>query len=390
MPQGSEESQHLQHFPFLASLEVLPEWEAAARRFLDREGAVLVLGAPDTGKSTLCRYLVYRAYAAGESTALIDLDVGQSHLGPPTTLGLGFFPPRRPGDGTLFPEGLHFIGQTSPVGAILEVAVGCRVLCDQARAAGLTRVVVNTSGYIQGPGALRLKRSQVELLDPTLILALQRHAELEPLLRGLGDRDPPASPPPLAGGRDAVSGQPPSGWPLLRLPVSVRVGRRSPEERRSYREERFGRYFRPARRLDLPWRSLVWEGLPLGQGPPLTPDARSQLSRSLEVGVLHGESQGFRTLLLLAEAPAGRLDQLLGEQWETVHWLSWPSLHYRLVGLLGDRRRTLALALILPGPWHPETLALWTPLAPEAAAQVRYLKVGKIRVNLEGRELGYV
>jgi polynucleotide 5'-hydroxyl-kinase GRC3/NOL9 len=383
MPYGSEESQDQGPFPFLARLEILPEWEAAAGRFLEAGGVVMVLGAPDTGKSTLCRYLVYRAFVAGHPAALMDLDLGQSHLGPPTTLGLGFFPPRRPGDGSLNPEGLYFIGQTSPVGAILEVAVGCRVLGDQARAAGITRLVVNTSGMVQGLGALKLKRSQVELLDPALILTLQRGEELEPLLRGLGagERSQTTSPVPGTGSPQSLAGarspcpEPGSfnapsplggegwaegeklsnlsestpGWPIMRLPVSSRAGRRSTEERRSYREARFRRYFRPARRLDLSWGSLVWEGLPLGQGQPLGP----------------------------------------GAAWERTHWLTWNSLHFRLVGLLDGRRHTLALALILPAPWHPHSLALWTPLAPEAAAQVRFLKVGKIKVNLEGRELSW-
>jgi hypothetical protein len=56
------------------------------------------------------------------------------------------------------------------------------------------------------------------------------------------------------------------------------------------------------------------------------------------------------------------------------------------VGLLDGRRRTLGLALILPVPWDPQVLSLWTPLAVSAAGRVRTLKVGKIKVNLEGQE----
>jgi polynucleotide 5'-hydroxyl-kinase GRC3/NOL9 len=369
-----ETSTSSEDFPFLVNLDLPPEWEAAAGRFLETGGAALVLGAPDTGKSTLCRYLIYRAYAAGERAALIDLDLGQAHLGPPAALGLGFFPPRAPGDEGLFPEGLHFVGQTSPLGAFLEVALGCRTLCDQALAAGLTRVVVNTSGFIQGPGALRLKRAEAELLNPALIFALERHGELQPLLKGLG------------GGSPGPEGEA-SGWPLIGLPVSSRAARRAPEVRQAYREERFRRYFKAARRLLLPWPAVAWEGLPLGQGPPLAPQELSRWSRDLKVQALHGESQGFRTLLLLHEAPPARLDELLGPEWAKVHWLSWPSLRYRLVGLLDGRRRTLALGLVLPGPWDPAALALWTPLDAAAAAVVRFLKWGKIRVNLEGREL---
>jgi len=42
---------------------------------------------------------------------------------------------------------------------------------------------------------------------------------------------------------------------------------------------------------------------------------------------------------------------------------------------------------MLPLPWNPQVLSLWTPLAVGAAGRVRTLKVGKIKVNLEGQEL---
>ncbi len=371
MPVGGDDAHDAEHFPFLARLEVLPEWEDAARLFLERGGIAVVLGAPDTGKSTLSRYLIYKNFAAGLPAALVDLDLGQSHLGPPTTLGLGLFPPRLPGNSSLFPENLYFIGQTSPVGSILEVAVGCRVLVEQAARRGVARAVVNTSGLVHGPGALRLKRAQVELLQPHFIFALQRDRELEPLLLGLGGG--------LADGE--------SGWAVRRLPVSSQATRKTPEDRRRYREERFRRYFQEARRLVLPWRSLVWEGLPWGRGEPLPPGELQRLSQTIGGPVLYGESSGVRTLLLLAEPPPGHLPLAPGE---SLHWLTWSGIHFRLVGLLDAARRTLALGLILPAPWSPEEMAFWTPLPPDAAARVHFLKVGKMRVSLTGKELAYV
>ncbi|MEW6659953.1 MAG: Clp1/GlmU family protein [Thermodesulfobacteriota bacterium] len=371
MPPGGDDSQDLDHFPFLARLEILPEWEAAARLFLERGGAAMVLGAPDTGKSTLSRYLLYKTFAAGLPGALVDLDLGQSHLGPPTALGLGLFPPRLPGDNSLFPESLYFIGQTSPVGSILEVAVGCRVLMEQAARQGVSRVVVNTSGLVHGPGALRLKKAQVELLQPRFILALQRHRELEPLLQALGGEADPGEP----------------GWTVRSLPVSSRVTRKTPEDRRRYREERFRRYFQEARRLVLPWRSLVWEGLPWGKGEPLASGELQRLGKMAGVPVLYGEATGARRVLLVAEPPPGNWPLAPGE---SLHWLTWSGMHLRLVGLLDGARRTLALGLILPSPWNPEEMAFWTPLSPDAASRVHFLQVGKMRVSLTGKEMAYV
>ncbi len=443
LPEG-DASELVNLFPFLARLEVLPEWDRAAARFLERGGTVMVLGGPDTGKSTLCRYLVYRAYVAGLPGALVDLDLGQSHLGPPATLGLGLFPPRLPGEDGLFPEALYFIGQTSPVGATLEVAVGCRVLADEAARRGVTRVVVNTSGLVQGPAALRLNQAQAELLNPSIIFALQREKELEPLLRALGEKDivfpgeriPPnprgmdegakpesspvgaGLPRPYGGPADNIlsentsprpggtlptsdSGARPSQDPeinaaahgrLIRLPLSSRVTLKPPEERRRYRESRFRGYFHQARRLNLPWGFLVWEGRPWGHGEPLSPAALGQFSRDLGVPALYGESQGDRVFLLVEDAPGvhGPSAPEAPPEGAAVRRISWQSLKWRLVGLLDAHRRTLALAIILPAPWPPDALPLWTPLPPEAAIRVRFIKAGKMQLNLEGREISHV
>ena len=358
-------------FPFLENLEVPPEWDAAARGFLKVGGVAMVLGAPDSGKSTLSRYLIYRAYAAGKPAALVDLDLGQSHLGPPATLGLGLFPPRAPGDDSLFPEALYFIGQTSPKGALLEVAAGSRVLVDEAARRGVRRVVVNTSGYVEGPGAVRLKLAQVELLRPSLLLALERRGELTALLQALA---------------------PPGGKRLLRLPVSSRAKDKTPQERRRYREERFRRYFARAQSLNLPREALTWLGLPLSQGRPLTVAELVEIGQSLGIRPRAGESQGRGLMLFLEEPPAGHLilPPDLGKTWDAVRWLTLMALNLRLVGLLDGRRRTLGLALLRAETWDPDEVSFWTPLPKADASRVCYVKVGPMRLSLEGQELDYV
>ena len=58
------------------------------------------------------------------------------------------------------------------------------------------------------------------------------------------------------------------------------------------------------------------------------------------------------------------------------------------MGRLDGRQRTLGL--ILPVPWALEAPALLSPLAPVAAARVGFVKLGRLRLNLEGQELPHV
>jgi polynucleotide 5'-kinase involved in rRNA processing len=350
-----------ENFPFLEHLDIPPSWEAAARRFLEEGGLTLVLGGPGTGKSTLCQYLIYRAYVAGEPVALVDLDLGQSHLGPPGALGLGLFPPRFPGDHGLFPEGLYFIGQTSPVGALLQVAVGCRVLVDEARNRGVHRLVVNTSGLIQGPAAWRLKQAQVELVKPVLVLALAQGRELTPLLRSLSH-----------------------GNKSVNLSVSSRAVLRGPEDRRQYREARFRRYFDQAQRLDLPLSEILWHGLPLGGGEPLPPKDLSRWSDDLGEQVRYGVRRDNQTVLLLDHpescAPSPEFP-------ERVHLLGPSALEHHLVGLWDSSHRTLALGIVLPSSWENGCLQIWTPLPASQTFAISSLSLGRLKLSLTGREL---
>jgi polynucleotide 5'-kinase involved in rRNA processing len=293
----------------------------------------------------------------------VDLDLGQSHLGPPAALGLGLFPPRYPGDEPLFPEALHFIGQTSPVGASLEVAVGCRVLSDRAAAAGDAWIVVNTSGYVHGPGAWRLKRAELELLQPRLVLALERAGELAALLADLTAGD--------------------ASWGLS-LPVAARARPKTPETRRRYREARFGLYFACARALTLFRSQIRWQGLPWGRGAPLSPGDLARYRDRLQTAVLYGEAHARRTLLLVQEPVAAPPS---GADGPVLTCISWPALHLRLIGLLDGRRHTLALGLLLPSAWSEGRITVFTPLPPHLKEQVRFLSVGRLRLSPEGREL---
>jgi polynucleotide 5'-hydroxyl-kinase GRC3/NOL9 len=64
------------------------EWYAILDTLEKEKGISILLGATDTGKSTLAKFLIFNLCKRGLKVALIDADIGQSFLGPPTRPGI--------------------------------------------------------------------------------------------------------------------------------------------------------------------------------------------------------------------------------------------------------------------------------------------------------------
>ena len=140
--------------------------EEAVRQAVAHRGVIFLLGGLDSGKTTLARRIAAEGLDAGATVAVIDADVGQSTVGPPTAVGLRLC--RNPSDLELDAlaeaDEIAFVGSTSPQGHLLPLAVGARRLLDRARAEGADLVVVDTTGLVTGVYAQVLKFQKIELL----------------------------------------------------------------------------------------------------------------------------------------------------------------------------------------------------------------------------------
>src|SRR6266481_3255971 len=163
----------------------MPAPDDAALEAAARARVTLILGTSDTGKTFLTARLAAALAARGERVAVVDADVGQSEIGPPTTVGLGRVSGAlaRLGDAEVI--ALEFVGDTSPVRYIRETADATGRLVRRALDAGFERVLVDTGGLVEGPLGLALKRAKVRAADPDLVLVLQRREESEPIERAL-------------------------------------------------------------------------------------------------------------------------------------------------------------------------------------------------------------
>ena len=189
----------------------------------EEKGVAIILGATDTGKSTLAKFLIFNLCQRGLMVALVDADIGQSFLGPPATIGLAVFKSHPDWEVVLSPPEIFFVGATTPEGYFPIHLKGVKRMVDKAPSYGAEVIIVDTTGFILGETGKELKRRKIDLLSPRFIMALQKSDEIEPLLQ-------------------LYEGNP--FYKILRLPLSDQVKPKSLEERRINRTNKFRDYFK--------------------------------------------------------------------------------------------------------------------------------------------------
>lgn len=199
------------------------EWYALLDILEREKGVAIILGATDTGKSTLAKFLIFHLCQRGVTIALVDADIGQSFLGPPATIGLSLFKSDPDWKLVLSPPEIFFVASTTPEGHFPEHLNGVRKMVEKAISRGADFTLVDTTGFVLGDTGSELKRRKIDLISPRFILALQKSDELEPILEHYKES------PVLR---------------IFRLPLSEKVRPRSMEERKTYRDNRFQEYFK--------------------------------------------------------------------------------------------------------------------------------------------------
>jgi polynucleotide 5'-hydroxyl-kinase GRC3/NOL9 len=215
------------------------QWHALLDVLEKERGIAIILGATDTGKSTLAKFLIFNLCKRGLKVALVDADIGQSFLGPPTTIGLAVFKSDPDWEVVLSPPEIFFVGSTTPEGHFPIHLKGVKKMVDKAPSYGAEVIIVDTTGFILGDAGIELKRKKIDLLSPRFLIALQKSDEIELLLK-------------------LYEGNP--FHKTLRLPLSDLVKPKSLEERRINRTNKFQEYFKHAIIQETPIENIQIEG----------------------------------------------------------------------------------------------------------------------------------
>lgn len=150
-------------------------------RVIGEHGVVMLIGPPDTGKTTLARLLLADALSAGRDVAFVDADVGTPTVGPPACVGLKFIRSHTDLEQMDRADELRFVGSVQPQGVVLPHVVAATDLVEVAkREAGF--IILDTTGLVSGVVGQTLKYHLMELCNPALVIAMQRGGEMEPTI----------------------------------------------------------------------------------------------------------------------------------------------------------------------------------------------------------------
>ncbi|MCE5324384.1 hypothetical protein LLG46_13875 [bacterium] len=345
----------------------MADWDNNISEIISKPGLAMVVGGVDVGKTSFCLQLCKAGYEAGLPTAVVDADVGQSEVGAPGTIGMAVVDRNINSLSDLRAKRLYFVGNTSPVGHMLESVVGTKKMVDAAIKQGARLVVVDTTGLVDGALGRRLKTYKTDLVRPDYLIGIEKRHEIDHLLLPFTKV---------------------SSIKVCRLTSSDQARRKPIEFRTARRQLSFYKHFHDAPGHIIHMNDVcLWNTL-LSTGRPVKWQYIKSAEQSLKCRVLHAEITD-RGIFIVSEKQC-RADgrRALEELFKTsnITIAAGESLQNLLVGLADENANTLGVGLIQSIDFKQRFIFVLSPL--KSISPVKVVQMGSIRVSRDGRELG--
>lgn len=354
----------------------MKEWKKVAEEVLaspKRPLKVFLLGATDSGKTTMAAFLANVAVGAGMKVAVVDADVGQSEIGPPGCVGLGLVegPIERLRD--IRPVYASFVGSNSPELLSFTTASAAKLTLDRALSFSPDLIILDTTGLVWGRTARFLKNTKVQLVTPTHILALQRGLELEHLLRpweSLGNPD----------------------TKVVRAPMSPKATDKSKRDRRTFREKAFRQYFATAASREFDLTKVALFRTTYLTGRPMDESETRLLSQDLRCDIAHAEWLPDGIFVVAGGYfELGGLDRIKEREGVDEVFLTKADRFENLLTGLVDRSGTLlGVGLLTSLDFRRRAGVVVSPLSGPELDRVAGLEFGILKVLPTGEEAGKI
>jgi len=340
-------------------------WNDASKEIMShgKPTTVMVIGEIDSGKTSFCTFLANMALKKRWKVAVIDADVGQSDIGPPSTIGFGHVMKPIKDLFDIEAENAYFVGSTSPSGAVSRVVEGLTMLKSKVLETSVDFLVINTDGWVDGEDATKYKVLLTQTVVPTVVVGIQQENELNPILSKLEDMT------------------------VFEVSSPSAIRKRSREKRKVLRELSYMKYLKKAKVQSFPFSWIKVEGAPFRVGVPPTKGQRERVTELLGVSPIYYMETPEAFFIVLGESQwvngdrVKRVEERFGKRTKVIREGEEEGLLVALQNVRGD---FLGIGILYGIDYKRKVMKVYAP----TSENVSTICVGQIKLDKKGREIG--
>jgi len=324
----------------------------------------VILGDVDSGKTSFCTFLANIATSLGRKVCIIDADIGQTDIGPPTTMGLGLVTEPVFDLFTVKASEIFFVGATNPRYIEKIVGDGVLYLIKKSEELDVDFLVINTDGWIQDEEAKQYKIRLLKRISPEIIIGIQFGDELKPILSTFNNAD-------------SI---------ILYLDAPSNLIKRTKNERRELREQGYRKYLKEGSTRVLSLKEIAIEYVQTSTTKTLKSEETSSLEQILNSRILYSEEHADYILLIstnygsITEEKKRELENILRKP------IQITDEKRSLAALFNKDNSFLGLGIIQNIDFYKQKIRLFTP----CKDKISLIKLGRIKITAQGKELGII
>ncbi|MFZ5951319.1 MAG: Clp1/GlmU family protein, partial [Candidatus Rifleibacteriota bacterium] len=217
-------------------------------------------------------------------------------------------------------------------------------------------LIIDTTGWVQGDGGRAIKKAKLDIVDPDMVVLMQRSNELEHLVRHLPSEK------------------------VVRLPVSKKASSTSQMDRKALRELVSKRYFKDAKVFEIPFKQLYTDRCYFRTGTKI----------ELE-GTLHAERlSGWEGTLVVTSGP---LMPELTKNWPKdlgmVRNFIAGGEKGLMIALLDENQNMLAIGRLEEFDFLNDNFRIRSNYRGDLG-RIKGIQFGSLRLNEAGEEAGFI
>ncbi|NLL61189.1 MAG: hypothetical protein GX240_00145 [Candidatus Atribacteria bacterium] len=350
------------------------DWTPMFRKIQNQNGVIMVLGKSDSGKTSLIKLLAAYLVRRNRKIALIDLDIGQSILGLPGTMGIGIVNRSNLKNGLVQVNHRSFFGATSPAKGIDRFLEKAYRLYTVAHKENADVFLIDTTGLVMGSLGAYLKGNLIKRINPTALIALQFEQELEPILTECEIL--PA-------------------LKIYRVKPYQRIIRKNWTERKTRRKKQFELYFQDAQLRDLDFSAIPIRDFNFDFDFGSKSSRAAQIFRQFQREIISTKIVEKRTLMVLSPEPQYNPDKELlskiKDYFKVEHIvIIFPEWFQNLLISLTDTEGlSNGLGIIGNIDFKKKIMTTYLPISVSSKALAQ-IELGMFRIRLDGTELPYL